>query len=40
MCKENYVKGVVVRFSEVGIVVDVYIVMSYGVKISEVLKNI
>ena len=38
--KENYAKGVVVRSSEAGIAVDVYTVMSYGVKISEVSKNI
>ncbi|HFR2871572.1 TPA: Asp23/Gls24 family envelope stress response protein [Streptococcus agalactiae] len=38
--KENYAKGVVVWSSEAGIAVDVYTVMSYGVKISEVSKNI
>ncbi|KXT75316.1 Asp23/Gls24 family envelope stress response protein [Streptococcus sp. DD12] len=39
--RENYAKGVVVRASEEdGISVDVYTVMSYGVKISEVSKNI
>ena len=39
--RENYAKGVVVRASEeAGISVDVYTVMSYGVKISEVSKNI
>lgn len=38
--KENYAKGVVVKSTESGISVDVYTVMSYGVKISEVSKNI
>ena len=39
--KENYSKGVVVRTTEAGsIAVDVYTVMSYGVKISEVSRNI
>lgn len=38
--KENYSKGVVVTSTEAGITVDVYTVMSYGVKISEVSKNI
>lgn len=38
--KENYGKGVVVQATEQGISVDVYTVMSYGVKISEVSKNI
>lgn len=39
--RENYAKGVLVRTNESGgITVDVYTVMSYGVKISEVSKNI
>lgn len=39
--RENYAKGVVVTATEeAGISVDVYTVMSYGVKISEVAKNI
>lgn len=38
--KENYGKGVVVKATDNGISVDVYTVMSYGVKISEVSKNI
>ena len=37
--KENYAKGVVVKSTDAGIAVDVYTVMSYGVKI-EVSKNI
>lgn len=39
--RENYAKGVVIRTNASGdIAVDVYTVMSYGVKISEVSKNI
>lgn len=38
--KENYAKGVIVKSTPEGITVDVYTVMSYGVKISEVSKNI
>ena len=38
--KENYSKGVVIKSTDAGISVDVYTVMSYGVKISEVSKNI
>ena len=38
--RENYAKGVVVKAGDTGITVDVYTVMSYGVKISEVSKNI
>lgn len=39
--KENYAKGIVVKQEEgVGVVVDVYIIVSYGTKISEVSKNV
>lgn len=38
--KENYSKGVVVRQEENGVAVDVYTVVSYGTKISEVSKNV
>lgn len=38
--KENYAKGVVVSATDDGIAVDVYTVLSYGVKISEVARNI
>ncbi|MDR1567791.1 MAG: Asp23/Gls24 family envelope stress response protein [Streptococcaceae bacterium] len=38
--REDYSKGVIVREEENGIAVDVYIVVSYGTKISEVSKNI
>ena len=38
--QENYSKGVVVSNDESGVIVDVYVVVSYGVKINEVAKNI
>ncbi|WEV45023.1 Asp23/Gls24 family envelope stress response protein [Streptococcaceae bacterium ESL0687] len=38
--QENYSKGVVISNKEEGITVDVYVVVSYGVKINEVAKNI
>ena len=34
--KENYSRGVVVRQEDNGIAVDVYTIISYGTKISEV----
>ncbi len=37
--KENYAKGVVVRKSEDGMVIDLYIIVSFGVKISEVVTE-
>lgn len=38
--KENYAKGVVVRKKEDALELDVYIVVSYGVKISEVVHEV
>src|SRR5699024_6902660 len=38
--KENYSRGVVVRQEENEIAVDVYTIISYGTKISEVSRNI
>lgn len=38
--QENYSKGVVVSNTDNEISIDVYVVVSYGVKISEVAKNI
>lgn len=38
--KENYSKGVIVRQEENGVAVDVYTIISYGTKISEVSKNV
>lgn len=37
--KENYQKGVVVRRTENGLTIDLYIVVSFGVKISEVAQE-
>lgn len=37
--KENYSKGVIVRQEENGVAIDVYIIVSYGTKISEVSRN-
>ena len=38
--KENYSKGVVVTNDKNGLQIDVYVVLYYGVKISEVVINI
>ncbi|MGX5377414.1 Asp23/Gls24 family envelope stress response protein [Ligilactobacillus sp. LYQ135] len=38
--RDNYSKGVVVRQTEEGIVIDVYIIVGYGTKISEVCRNV
>ncbi|MCF0110146.1 MAG: Asp23/Gls24 family envelope stress response protein [Erysipelotrichaceae bacterium] len=38
--KENFSRGVNVRFDDDGIVVDAYIVVSFGVRISEVVSEI
>lgn len=38
--KENYARGIVVRQEENGIAVDVYTIVSYGTKISEVSRNV
>ncbi len=38
--KENCSRGVVVRQEENGIAVDVYTIVSYGTKISEVSRNV
>ncbi|MCI1466639.1 MAG: Asp23/Gls24 family envelope stress response protein [Lactobacillus sp.] len=38
--RENYKRGVVVRSKENEIVVDVYIIVGYGLKISEVSRNV
>lgn len=37
--KENYSRGVVVRQEDNGVAIDVYIMVSYGTKISEVSRN-
>ncbi|MFD2829782.1 Asp23/Gls24 family envelope stress response protein [Corticicoccus populi] len=38
--KENYAKGVVIDHNEDNLEVDLYIVVGYGVKISEVATNV
>lgn len=38
--RDNYAKGIEVRQEGTSIAVDVYVIVSYGVKISEVSKNI
>jgi len=38
--KEDYSKGVVIRQEENGITVEVYTIVSYGTKISEVSRNV
>ncbi|TYA98938.1 Asp23/Gls24 family envelope stress response protein [Lactobacillus sp. SL9-6] len=37
--RENYARGVVVRQEENGVAIDVYVIVSYGTKISEVSRN-
>ena len=37
--KENYAKGVVVRQGENGLELDLYIIVSHGIKISEVVHE-
>ena len=38
--KENYAKGVVVSLKEDMLNVDIYIIVSFGIKISEVARNV
>lgn len=38
--RDNYSKGVVIRQEDEGIAVDVYIIVGYGTKISEVYRNV
>ncbi|MBR0478144.1 MAG: Asp23/Gls24 family envelope stress response protein [Solobacterium sp.] len=37
--KENYAKGIVVSRTDAGLVIDAYIIVSFGVKISEVVSE-
>ena len=37
---ENYTRGVVVRNEEGRVIVDVYIMVNYGTKISEICRNV
>ncbi|KRL12952.1 Asp23/Gls24 family envelope stress response protein [Schleiferilactobacillus perolens] len=38
--RDNYARGVVIRQNDEGITVDVYIIVGYGLKISEVCRNV
>ena len=38
--RDNYSKGVVIRQEDEGIAVDLYIIVGYGTKISEVCRNV
>lgn len=38
--KENYTKGVIVKNTDDGLIVDLYVVIGYGVNIKEVIKEI
>ncbi|GBG94129.1 hypothetical protein LFYK43_05880 [Ligilactobacillus salitolerans] len=38
--RDNYSKGVVVRQTDEGVAIDVYIIAGYGTKISEVCRNV
>ena len=38
--RENYAKGVVISAHDNGVDVDIYVIVSFGVKISEVAKNV
>ena len=38
--KENYSKGVVVKQGKTGLIIDLYIVVCYGVKISAVVREL
>ena len=38
--KENYARGVIVRNLPEGIEVDLYVVISYGIKVTEVINEI
>ena len=38
--QENYAKGVVISATDNGVDVDIYVIVSFGVKISEVAKNV
>ncbi|MHC9532575.1 Asp23/Gls24 family envelope stress response protein [Dellaglioa sp. BT-FLS60] len=38
--RDNYSRGVVVRQEDNGVAIDVYIIVGYGTKISEVCRNV
>lgn len=38
--KENYARGVIVQDGETGIIIDLYIIVGYGMKISEIVFEV
>jgi len=38
--KENYSKGIIIKNDKTGLNVDVFVILSYGVKISEVISGL
>lgn len=38
--KENYSRGIIVTSQDAGIVVDMYIIVGYGMKISEIVSEV
>ncbi|MDD8048214.1 MAG: Asp23/Gls24 family envelope stress response protein [Thomasclavelia sp.] len=38
--KENFSKGIVARNGEVGLILDLYVILGYGIKISEILVEV
>ena len=38
--KENYARGIIVTSQDTGIVVDMYIIVGYGMKISEIVSEV
>lgn len=38
--KENYSKGVIVKKGEYGLEIDVYVILAYGIRVSEVINEL
>ena len=38
--KENYSKGIVVKTNDEGISIDVYVILAYGIRVSEVVNEL
>ena len=38
--KENYSKGIVARDGETGLILDLYVLLGYGIKMTEVLHEV
>lgn len=38
--KENYSKGIVARDGETGLILDLYVLLGYGIKMTEVLREV